>query len=190
MDSGERSADRILDVAERLIRARGFDGVSFRDVAAAVGIRSASVHYHFPTKAELGVAVMRRYAERFFAALDGPDAAALSPVGRLARYVATFRRGLADEGLMCLGGMMGAEVAGLPPAVAAEARRFAERNLAWLETLLRAVPGAALSPADARARACTIFAVLEGAMILSRTLDTPDPFDLIAERLLSRALPG
>ena len=60
-------ADRrsaILDVAERRIRAHGYNGFSFREIADEIGIKSASVHYHFPTKADLAAAVAKRYRER------------------------------------------------------------------------------------------------------------------------------
>jgi AcrR family transcriptional regulator len=60
-------AEEILDVAERMARTGGYNGFSFREIAKAVGIKAASVHYHFPTKDELGAAVARRYTERFLA---------------------------------------------------------------------------------------------------------------------------
>ncbi len=59
-------AIEILDAAERFARQAGYNGFSFRDVAAEVGIKSASVHYHFPTTGDLGAALAGRYADRFF----------------------------------------------------------------------------------------------------------------------------
>ena len=59
-------ATEILDAAEGFARQTGYNGFSFRDIAAEIGIKSASVHYHFPTKGDLGAALARRYAERFF----------------------------------------------------------------------------------------------------------------------------
>src|SRR5260370_5853139 len=53
----------IMDAAERRIQQGGFGGFSFREIAADVGIKSSSVHYHFPTKDELAAAVIRRWAE-------------------------------------------------------------------------------------------------------------------------------
>ena len=52
------TAGRILDVAERLVQLRGFNGFSYADVAAELGITKASLHYHFPGKAELGEALI------------------------------------------------------------------------------------------------------------------------------------
>ena len=58
-----------MDLAEAHMRNGGYAGFSFRDLAAELGIKSASVHHHFPTKATMAAAVARRYAERFFAAV-------------------------------------------------------------------------------------------------------------------------
>jgi TetR/AcrR family transcriptional repressor of nem operon len=72
------TATRILDVAERLVQRRGFNGFSYADVAAELGITTASLHYHYAGKADLGQALIDRYAARFMAALadlDAPDAA-------------------------------------------------------------------------------------------------------------------
>jgi TetR/AcrR family transcriptional regulator, transcriptional repressor for nem operon len=53
----------IMDAAERRMQLGGFGGFSFRELATDVGIKSSSVHYHFPTKEALAAAVIRRWAE-------------------------------------------------------------------------------------------------------------------------------
>ena len=184
MSDRESRAEAILDVAEDLARTQGYNGFSFRDLAQAVGIKSASVHYHFPTKADLGAALARRYTERFLAALGAPDEPGLDPAGRLARYIETFRRSLAVDGQMCLCGMLGAEIAALPLEVANEARGFFDRNLEWLEAALTP-RGAQTGRGDVEThdRALTVLAALEGAMLLSRSLGELGVFDRIAARL-------
>jgi TetR/AcrR family transcriptional repressor of nem operon len=164
--------DQILDVAERMARQGGYGGFSFREIAKEVGIKSASVHYHFPEKEALGVALAKRYADRFLAALGDPEDPSVSPKDLLARIVAAYRSSLADEGLMCLCGMFGAEIADLPPAVRVETRAFFERNADWLETVLTRRGGGA-----GRAGAYGILATLEGALILGRSLDDVAVFD-------------
>ena len=67
------TAERILDIAERLVQTRGFTNFSYADIAAELGITKASLHYHFPSKAELGQAVIARYGERFAEALSEID---------------------------------------------------------------------------------------------------------------------
>ena len=54
------TAARILDVAERLVQTRGFNGFSYADVASELDVTKASLHYHFPGKAELGQALIAR----------------------------------------------------------------------------------------------------------------------------------
>ena len=59
------TAKRLMDLAEAHIRDGGYTGFSFRNLAAEVGIKSANVHHHFPTKAKMAAAVARRYGDRF-----------------------------------------------------------------------------------------------------------------------------
>src|ERR1043166_1832386 len=63
------TAEQILDLAETLIQTRSYSAFSYQDISDALGLTKASIHYHFPSKAELGVAVIDRYAARFSAAL-------------------------------------------------------------------------------------------------------------------------
>jgi TetR/AcrR family transcriptional repressor of nem operon len=182
-------AGEILDSAERRARRRGYNGFSFRDLAADVGIKSASVHYHFPTKADLGAAVAQRYTERFLAALGDPNAPEVAPRALLERYVAAFRRALVRDRQMCLCGLLGAEVESLPPEVAAEVRDFFERNVVWLAAVLSRRDGGALGKEAAEARALTILALLEGALVVARTLKRDAVFDQIAGTVTSVAAP-
>jgi TetR/AcrR family transcriptional repressor of nem operon len=153
--------DAILDVAERLIRAHGYSGFSFREVAEQVGIRSASVHYHFPTKPDLAAAVAKRYRERFCAKLA---AAEQRGMGRVRAWRDLFHAALERDGLMCLCGILAAEGDSLPPDVASEARAFLQFGIASLND---AAPG----------RGAQILSQLEGAMLIARSSGDPDLFE-------------
>ena len=59
------TAEQILDLAETLIQTRGYSAFSYQDIADSLGIRKASIHYHFPSKSDLGVAVVDRYMSPF-----------------------------------------------------------------------------------------------------------------------------
>jgi TetR/AcrR family transcriptional repressor of nem operon len=157
-------ATEIMDAAEWRIREGGYNGFSFRDIAADVGIKSASVHHHFPTKAALAAAVARRYTERFEAAVAGAD-------GGVAAWRAAFRKALGEDGRMCLCGVLGAEGGVLPPEVAAEAKRFFARGVDALARI-QGEP-----TVERRQAALGILATLEGAMLLARTLGDPAVFD-------------
>lgn len=151
----------ILDAAEARIRVAGYHGVSFRDVAADVGIKSASVHYHFPTKADLAAAVARRYRQRFLAAVREAQIGGM-PVA--AAWEAQFRKALTEDGKMCLCGVLAAEAASLPEPVRHEAQHFFEDGLAVLD---KAHPG----------QGAALLARLEGALLLARACGRTELFD-------------
>ena len=117
------TAARILDVAERMARTGGYSGFSFREIATEIEIKPASVHYHFPTKADLGAALAERYTARFLKALGQPTDAPPAELRR--RYVDAFRTALQADRLMCLCGMFGSEVQALPdPPLTSAAHRL------------------------------------------------------------------
>jgi TetR/AcrR family transcriptional regulator, transcriptional repressor for nem operon len=107
------TAQRLMDLAEAHIRHAGYRGFSFRDLAAELGIKSASVHHHFPTKASLAAAVVRRYGDRFLATVASPP----NETGddAISAYRSGFRKALERDGRMCLCGVLGAEAGVLTP---------------------------------------------------------------------------
>jgi TetR/AcrR family transcriptional repressor of nem operon len=172
-------AAEILDAAERHMRAGGYDAVSFRDLADDVGIKSSSVHYHFPQKPDLGEAVVRRYTDTVLGALGAPDDAGEDAYARIERLCAVYRTALSEDGLICLCCVLGAETRDLPDQVANAVNRFFERVLAWT--------GKALS--DARGlggTAAQILASLQGAMILAMATKQPALFDETVTGILER----
>ena len=181
------TATRILDEAERLTQTRGFNGFSYADIAAVVGTTKAALHYHFPSKADLGNALIARYAERFFAALDAIDASGArgaSASERLRRYIRLYADVLSQDRL-CLCGMLAAEYTTLPETMGQALRAFFSRNEGWLAGLLEAGRRAGTlrfdGPPEESARALT--ATLEGAMLLARAHGDPRHFDATAAYL-------
>src|SRR6185369_4080497 len=88
---GSDTANRILDVAERLAQTRGFNGFSYADIATELDVTKASLHYHFPSKAALGRALIARYHDVFAKLLTDIDDSATGPLDKLARYTALYR---------------------------------------------------------------------------------------------------
>src|SRR3954449_5533212 len=129
------TAARILDVAERLVQSRGFNAFSYADVAAELNVTKASLHYHFPGKAELGEALIARYAQRFSEALRAIDARAGDAPARLAAYARIYGDVLRDR-RMCLCGMLAADYETLPEPMQAAVIRFFDDNEAWLVSVL------------------------------------------------------
>ena len=180
------TAGRILDVAERLVQTRGYNGFSYADISSELRIRNASVHYHFPSKADLGKRLIARYRENFMAALAGLEADSTDARRRLRAYVDLWAGVLRDQQRMCLCGMMAADLAALPAVVRTELKRFFDANEEWLVRVLTAGRKAkALRLAgtpEVEARLLTMG--LEGAMLVARSYGEPHRFDEIAKRLL------
>lgn len=177
MSTNNREA--ILDAAKKAAQAHGYSGLNFRDLAEAVGIKSASIHYHFPGKADLGAAVAKRYWEDSAAELDAMLNAATDPMTCLRQYPDTFRRSLESDNRMCLSSYMAAEYDDLPDAVKAEVQAFADVNVAWLGKVLFA---AGVVGADESAgRALAIYAAVVGAQLVARMRSEIALYDALIE---------
>src|SRR5919197_3508954 len=103
------SKEAILAAARRSAQAHGYGGLNFRDLADEVGIKAASIYHHFPSKADLGVAVARRYWEDTAADLESMLAETSDPVHCLRQYPQIFRKSLESGNRLCLSSFMAAE---------------------------------------------------------------------------------
>jgi TetR/AcrR family transcriptional regulator, transcriptional repressor for nem operon len=160
------SKEAILLAAKETAQARGYNGLNFRDLAHRVGIKAASIYYYFPSKAELGEAVARRYWEDTKELLEEMLAEAPSPIQALRQYPTIFRQSLASDNKLCLCSFMSAEYDDLPELVKKEVRTFADVNVDWLGRVLVAAELTKADESEARARA--IFAAVAGAQLLAR----------------------
>lgn len=177
----------ILDIAERLVQSRGFNGFSYADVAAELGITKAALHYHFPGKAELGEALVRRYSTRFDEALAVIDTRDVAAPEKLTAY-ADLYLGVLREKRMCLCGMLAAEYQTLPEAMRDALIVFFDDNHAWLAGLLEAgrTEGTlefALSVEDA---AHMIVGAFEGAMLVARPYGDTTRFEAVTAGLVAQ----
>jgi TetR/AcrR family transcriptional repressor of nem operon len=166
------SKTRILDSAQRLLQARGYSGFSFHDLKDEVGISTASIHYHFPTKADLGVALVRRFRDGVRAAL-AKLAQSQSPFAAKIGGVIGLYEDVRRQGCTCFGSALGGEYGVLPDEVRTELRAFIDDTVAGLRKIIE--PGqkrgevrADVSP-EALAR--TWYALLQGSLTASRASD-------------------
>jgi TetR/AcrR family transcriptional regulator, transcriptional repressor for nem operon len=180
------TASRILDVAERLVQSRGFNGFSYADVAAELKLSKASLHYHFPGKAELGEALIARYAARFADALEEIDRRGDDPPAKLHAYARIYADVLSDR-RMCLCGMLAAEYDTLPKPMRDAVIRFFDDNEAWLTGVLeqgQGEGGLRLS-GSANEAAQALVSGLEGALLIARPYGDLARFQAAATRLLT-----
>ena len=163
------TAAQILDAAERLVQERGFNGFSDADIASELGVTKAALHYHFASKADLGDALIERYAERFFAALASVDDDDTDAVDKLRAYAKLYADVFRDD-RMCLCGMLAADYATLPDPMRARVVKFFDDNEVWLARVLEdgREAGTIRFEGSARPVARTLIGGLEGAMLVAR----------------------
>lgn len=163
------TAQRILDVAERLVQSRGYNGFSYADIAAELGVTKASLHYHFAGKAELGEALIARYSARFAEALEAIDSTRNDSRAKLDAYASLYADVLRGD-RMCLCGMLAAEYQTLPRPMRGAVIRFFDHNVTWLTSVLeRGRSKDELTFAgDPSGVAQTILSALQGAMLVAR----------------------
>ncbi len=168
-----------MSAARLTVQARGYSGLSFRELAKEVGIKSASIHHYFPTKGELGGALAERYTADFAEYLDGLLTEPLDVKTCISRYTEVFRNTLLNENRMCLGGIMAAEHTELPTEVRSEVVKFSEMNVRWLAQVLARDKTAAVTSNPVRDRALAIYAAIQGAQLVSRSRSDISAYDTI-----------
>ena len=173
----------ILDSAQALIQARGYNGFSYADISAIVGIRKASIHHHFPSKTDLAIEVIRRYKESFNTCLLNIAAEKKSWVDKISAYVKLYEHVLHDDKL-CLCGMLASDIEILPIELKIEIQHFFSDNVAWLSKILVsqhiAMPKKRLNHVSWQ-----IISSLQGGIMMARMFEKREIFSSAAEELIN-----
>ena len=180
------TSTRILDISERVVQTKGFGCFSYADVAADLKITRAALHYHYPGKAELGEALIKRYSARFDDALAAIDSAGEAALAKLDAYIGLYAD-IASQRRMCLCGMLAAEYETLPAPMQAEVVRFLDRNAEWLERVLEQgrSEGTMRLGGSVRDTGLLIVSALEGAMLVARPYGDIEKFRSTAAAMIS-----
>jgi TetR/AcrR family transcriptional repressor of nem operon len=177
--------ESILEAARLAAQSRGYAGLNFRELAETVGVKHASLYYHFATKGDLASAVAKRYWQDTAARLD----AMLAEVGdarvALRNYPSIFRKSLENENRLCLVSFMSAEYDELPDEVKTEVQAFADVNVAWLTKVHVAL---GLTPETSELRAKSIYAAVAGAQLMARSRSDIALFDTLMDGYRSAGL--
>jgi TetR/AcrR family transcriptional repressor of nem operon len=167
-----RTAEQILDLAEMLIQTRGYSAFSYQDISDALGITKASIHYHFASKTDLGIAVVDRYVERFGSALVAiAEDQSLPSMAMLDFYIEPYLGYSRTPDQVCLCGALAGEILALPPELRGRVDRFFRAHQAWLTGILKrgVARGEFTLPAPASKVARLMFGALQGALLVKRT---------------------
>jgi TetR/AcrR family transcriptional regulator, transcriptional repressor for nem operon len=180
------TSQQILDIAQGLVQTKGYNAFSYADIAKSLHVTKASLHYHFASKAILGVRLIERYTVEFKLALDAIDSAGGSPATKLRRFVDIYACVLSGE-RMCLCGMLTAEFMTLPASMQAALEYFFDVNESWLALVLDdgRSDGSLKFEGSTADAAQFIISSLEGSMMLARAHGGMMRFEAAARHLLA-----
>ncbi|WP_434710331.1 TetR/AcrR family transcriptional regulator [Rhizobium sp. YTUHZ045] len=179
MKSMASTSDKILDIAQSLIVAGGYNGFSYADISAAIGIRKASIHHHFPTKADLVSALVDRYIKQAQAGLQSLREQAASPADQLQFYIDYWHTCIrAASQPFCVCAMLASEMQMLPDEVASRVRAHFQNLAGWLTSVLEAGVEQGLFQLDKRPeeQAQMLMASVHGAMLSARAFGNAGVF--------------
>ena len=166
------TAEKILDLAETLIQTRGCSAFSYQDIADALGIKKASIHYHFESKTDLTIAVIDRYAARFDEALAAIERdESVSSMAMLDHYAEPYMAFSETPDRVCLSSALAGEILALPPELRERLALYFKSHQQWLTRILkRGVARGEFKlsePAGKMAR--LVLGALQGALLVKRT---------------------
>ncbi len=191
MKSMTSTSEKILDIAQSLIVAGGYNGFSYADISAAIGIRKASIHHHFPTKAELVSALVDRYRRQAEEGLKSLREQVPSPAGQLQSYLNYWQTCIRDASPpFCVCAMLAGEMQMLPEEVASHVRAHFHSLARWLTSVLRAgeEQGLFLLSKRPEEEAQMLMASVHGAMLSARAFGDPGLFTTIVTPQITKLL--
>ena len=182
---------QILDSAERLVRRFGYDGFSYADLEKEIGIRKASIHHHYPSKADLAEALVKRYTDSILSKLSALDTDTKSAGQTLEEYVSMYQASLQGGQSLCLCVAISIGAPQLDNPVLAVLDEFHDACRAWLETLFRRgkTDGSIIGGLDPAQDAAACLALVEGAQLQSRIHGSTEPFVRATAQIRHRIRP-
>jgi len=189
MLNSSNTADNILRCAQQLIIAGGYNGFSYADIAKVIGIRNASIHHHFPSKAILVQTLVARYREEAQAGFARLESSVPDPVGQLDAYAGYWEGCIADPASsFCVCAMLASEMPILPAEIAVEVRAHFQGLSDWLASVLDrgAKQGSFRLKESPKAEAEMFMAAVHGAMLSARAYGESRIFGAIIKPLLAR----
>jgi TetR/AcrR family transcriptional repressor of nem operon len=154
---------RILDMASRLFRKRGFDDVTVAEIMKATGLTHGPFYNHFPSKQGLMIEAIRHASE---ASMEGLEATPPSEQGKRAyksNYLSAAHRDHPEDG--CLLAALASEI-GRDPAVKSAVTTYLKK---LIETMSAHFPWT--TRRNSRGEAIRMLASMVGALILARAVD-------------------
>ena len=182
-------AAEIAAHARSLLAAGGYNSFSYADISERVRISKASIHHHFPSKAELVKVVVAQYREEARQGLAALDRQLADPLAQLRAYV-DYWSGCISDGTapFCICAMLAAELPTIPAEIADEVRGHFQDLTAWLATVFKKgkAKGQLQLHGSAASEAKAFMAMVHGAMLAARAFGDPQVFQAIVHSAIGR----
>ena len=177
----------IIDTADQLIRSNGFNAFSFKDISNKIGIKTASIHYHFPTKSDLGVATIKEHIERFEQLKT--ELANKSPLLKLKGFLSIYSQ-IKSENKVCLVGSLATDLNTVDDKIKNELKTFAELVLLWVTEILTEGKNQRVFEFQntSRTKALMIITNILAIVQLSRLTNDED-FEIVKEAIINDLRP-
>lgn len=125
--------DKIIEVADTLLRTNGYNDFSYKDISAIIGIKTASIHYHFPTKTDLGIAIIQAHADRL--QQDTAKLRSRVPLERLERFIQYYYK-LSGAGQVCVVGAFASDLGAVDENIRLKLNDFMQQTANWIREIL------------------------------------------------------
>lgn len=177
----------IIDTADQFIRSNGFNAFSFKDISNKIGIKTASIHYHFPTKSDLGVATIKEHIERFEQLKA--ELANKSPLLKLKGFLSIYSQ-IKSENKVCLVGSLATDLNTVDDKIKSELKTFTEIVLLWVTEILTEGKNQSVFEFQntSRTKALMIITNILAIVQLSRLTNDED-FEIVKEAIINDLRP-
>lgn len=164
---------RILDLGEQLLQTRGFNAFSYQHIAKELAVKPAAIHYHYPSKEELGVAIIRRQLGRLRKWRALPRVTELTPAAQFEALLDVYRTHVQQHRRVCLFGALAADFYTLPEVMQQELRVFNRELTEWLAGVFEAgrTDGSLHFRGNPVAKAAQVLTTIAGALQVARVHD-------------------
>ena len=178
--------ENIIQLGDQFIRNKGFNAFSFYDISKELRIKNASIHYHFQTKTDLGVCIVKEHTEKLHSLIQAT--AGKSPHVKLSAFLSTYST-IHSEGRVCLVGSLATDLNSVDPRIGQALRLFANEILTWVTSILEEGKEKKIFSFHGRARtkALMIITNMLAALQLSR-LTNEDDFNTIKNEVVKEIM--
>jgi TetR/AcrR family transcriptional regulator, transcriptional repressor for nem operon len=177
---------QIMDTGQFLIQERGYNAISYADIAERIGIKKASIHYHFAAKQDLVQAILHRYRKEFLIALDQIEQISINPEEMLFRFFQHYRETISNDSKLCLCSMLAAELVSFPLEIRNEINAFFRDNEKWIEKVIEQGKESGIMnyQISSSEQSQIIMAFVQGAQLLARSSGDLKYYDMMVNNLM------